>query len=98
MQSRHFDNRQYFNELVITSQKFFLPYIESFIKISDGLKILEIGCGEGGILLPFARKGCSVVGVDLDSKKIDVATSIFAEEGAAGRFIAEDVLDRKSVV
>jgi 2-polyprenyl-3-methyl-5-hydroxy-6-metoxy-1,4-benzoquinol methylase len=97
MQSRHFDNRQYFNELVITGQKFFLPYIDGFIKITEGLKVLEIGCGEGGILLPFARMGCSVVGVDLDSKKIDVATSIFAEEGADGRFIAQDVFKVKEL-
>lgn len=97
MQSRHFDNRQYFDELVTTSDKYFLPYIERFIDIKEGLKVLEIGCGEGGILLPFARKGCHVVGVDFDAKKIAAATRIFSEENAEGRFIAEDVFKVKEL-
>ena len=91
MQSRQLNRRQYFDELASTGQKYFLPYIEKYISIEKGLKILEIGCGEGGILLPFAQKGCDVVGVDLDKKKISDATKFFAEEGAQGKFIAQDV-------
>ena len=97
MQDRHFDNRQYFEELVTTSTKYFLPYIEGFIQIKDGLKVLEIGCGEGGILLPFAHKGCSVVGVDFDAKKIAAGTELFAQDKADGRFIAQDIFKLKEM-
>lgn len=97
MQDRHFDNRQYFDELVTTSNKYFYPYIEQFITVHEGFKVLEIGCGEGGILLPFARKGADVVGVDFDSKKINAATEIFREEGVKGLFIAQDIFKLKEM-
>lgn len=74
-----------------------MPYIDRFLKVDKGLKILEIGCGEGGILLPFARKGCDVVGVDFDQKKISAAITIFKEEGASGQFIAQDVFKLKEL-
>lgn len=97
MQDRHFDNRRYFEELVTTSAKYFLPYIENYIQIGDGLKVLEIGCGEGGILLPFAHKGCTVVGVDLDARKIAAGTELFAQDKADGRFIAQDIFKLKEM-
>lgn len=97
MQSRQFNRRQYFDELARTGEKYFMPYIEQFVRIEKGLKIIEIGCGEGGILLPFARRGCTVVGVDFDTPKIDNARLFFADEGADGRFIAEDVFKLKEL-
>ena len=97
MQSRQFNRRQYFDELAVTGQKYYLPYIEKFIRIEEGLKIIEIGCGEGGILLPFAQRGCSVVGVDFDARKIENATRFFAEEGVSGRFIAQHVFKLKEL-
>jgi cyclopropane fatty-acyl-phospholipid synthase-like methyltransferase len=41
-----------------------MPYIEQFHRIKSGSKILEVGCGEGGNLLPFAQRGCEVVGIE----------------------------------
>lgn len=59
------------------------------------MNILEIGTGEGGVLLPFAEKGCFCVGVDLDQKRIDIANSVLSEQVAAGRmeFINQNVYD-----
>lgn len=97
MQSRQFNRRQYFDELAVTGQKYFLPYISQFIDIHEGLKIIEIGCGEGGILLPFARLGCQVTGVDFDAGKIENAGKFFTEEGVQGIFIAQDVFKLKEL-
>ncbi len=54
MQERHRSREQYFKELAITSRKYFIPYITRYKKIEAGMNILEIGCGEGGNLLPFS--------------------------------------------
>ena len=97
MQSRQLNRRQYYDELAVTGSKYFMPYIERFVDIKKGLNIIEIGCGEGGILLPFARRGCNVVGVDLDKNKIINAAKFFAEDGAQGRFMAEDVFKLKEL-
>lgn len=91
MQPRHHNRRQYFNELAVTSEKYFIPYIQQFCKVCDKLNVLEIGCGDGGNLLPFSRMGCNVVGVDMCEGRIRDARKFFEEEGAEGRFIASDV-------
>jgi SAM-dependent methyltransferase len=97
MQTRHKDHKQYFDELAVTSQKYFLPYIERFFKIDSQLRIIEIGCGEGGNLLPFARMGCDVTGVDIAEGKIKSAITYFEQEGSQARFIASDVFKLKEL-
>lgn len=91
MQQRQIDRTQYFNELAQTSEKYFLPYISAYKEPTPGMKILEIGCGDGGNLLPFSRRGCKVTGVDMSPSRIEVAQKRFAEEQAEGEFIASDI-------
>lgn len=91
------DRRQYFNQLAVTSRKYYIPYLSEYMKIGEGVNVLEIGCGEGGNLLPFAQDGCSVLGVDLSEDKIRAAERFFAEEGAQGRFLASDIFAVKEL-
>ena len=91
MQHRQNDRKQYFNELASTSRKYFLPYVERFLSIEKGMKVLEIGCGDGGNLLPFSERGCKVVGVDMAECRIIDAKRFFEELGADGEFVASDV-------
>lgn len=91
MQSRQLNRRQYFNELAITSEKYFIPYIKQYRQVGKGTNVLEIGCGDGGNLLPFSRMGCDVVGVDMAEGRIKDARKFFQENGAKGSFIASDV-------
>lgn len=76
------------------AETYILPFIAQGAKI-DGVSVLEIGCGEGGILRPFLDRGCNCVGVDLSKSKIDYAKKAFAADIAAGRadFIAADIYD-----
>lgn len=91
MQPRQLNRRQYFNELATTSEKYFIPYIQKYMAINQGTNVLEIGCGDGGNLLPLARMGCHVVGVDMADIRIKDAKRFFAENQAKGEFIASDV-------
>lgn len=91
MQERQKNRALYFKELAQTSRKYFIPYIERFKQIREGMNVLEIGCGDGGNLLPFAEKGCTVVGVDMAESRIKDAIRFFAESHAQGTFIASDV-------
>ena len=54
MQRRHLDRKSYFKELAQTSQEYYLPYLLRFCQIRASMNILEVGCGEGGNLVPFA--------------------------------------------
>ena len=91
MQERQTNRTRYFNELATTCEKYFLPYISLFKQPQPGMQVLEIGCGDGGNLLPFSKRGCETLGVDMAPSRIQVAKERFAELDAKGEFIASDI-------
>lgn len=91
MQTRHQNRTQYFNELARTSEEWFIPYIKQFKDIKPGARVLEIGCGDGGNLLPLSRMGCRTLGVDMAEGRILDARRFFGNCHAEGEFIASDV-------
>lgn len=92
MQKRHTDRLQYFRELAQTSERYFMPYIKNFLDIDKPISVLEVGCGDGGNLLPFAKRGDEVVGVDISVNRINGAVSFFEHENIKARFICTDML------
>ena len=92
MQQRHKDRSLYFKELADTSRKFYIDYVERWKPVGANTRVLEIGCGEGGNLLPFAERGCQVTGIDINERQIDNASLFFGENGREGKFIASDFL------
>lgn len=93
MTNRYNNRRQYFDELARTSKEYLSEYIRSYKDLSSGSLVLEIGCGEGGNLVPFAEKnGGKVLGIDISAGKIDNARKFFADCGLEGTFICSDFL------
>ena len=62
MQDRHTNLKRYFEEQAITTGKFVIPYIQQVKEITPNTRVLEIGCGTGGNLLPFVYMGLGVTG------------------------------------
>lgn len=91
MQERHTNRGIYFEELSITSNKYYIPYIDQFCKIGKDVNVLEIGCGDGGNLLPFSLMGCKTVGIDIAESRIRDAKAFFANNHAEGEFIVQDI-------
>ncbi len=93
MQERHKDRKRYFEEQALTTDKFVIPYLEEFTTIDASSRILEIGCGEGGNLMPFVERGCEVVGVDINTGQIEKAIEYTQQEypGANARYVADDI-------
>lgn len=73
--------------------KGFLEYAESSIRRGEqiiqqikpfvalpGKKILDVGCGEGGVAIAFAKAGCQVTAIDKDSDSIEMARLRSEEE------------------
>lgn len=96
MQKRHTDRERYFREQALTSRNHYIPYIKKMVGRLPR-KILEVGCGEGGNLLPFAEEGCEVVGVDLSASRIEQARKFFEENRRKGEFIAADIFGLESM-
>ncbi|MEK7691447.1 MAG: class I SAM-dependent methyltransferase [Bdellovibrionota bacterium] len=53
--------------------------------------ILELGCGAGDSLLPIAKKGHAVVGVDVSLTAVEWARLKFGRSGLSGEFVAADL-------
>lgn len=86
MQERHTNRKIYFDELATTTEQFIRPYIEKFKRIDTSTRILELGCGDGGNLVPFAQSGCNVLGIDLCEARINDAQTYFKEKGLQADF------------
>ncbi len=92
MQARHTDRKCYFEESAQSSARYYLPYILQYHSVSNTDRILEVGCGEGGNLKPFAQKGCVVTGIDMANVRIEQAKRFFKEDGLVGNFICHDFM------
>jgi len=92
---QHTDDQVRYDQQVDNSRAYVLPFIEASHKLGQGVNVLEIGTGEGGVLLPFAEKGCFCVGVDLAAIRIDIANKMLAKEVSEGKmeFICQNVYD-----
>ena len=93
MQERHLDRELYFTELANTSRDFYIDYLNNHFPLKKGIKILEVGCGDGGNLLPFAEIGCEVTGIDRSEVRILQAKSTFQSLGFEANFVAIDFFD-----
>ena len=93
---QHKDDQARFDQQVDNSRSYVLPFISETKPLTTGVNVLEIGCGEGGVLLPFAEKGCYCVGVDLNPIRIDIANDFLNAEVAKGKmqFICQNVYDQ----
>ena len=74
---------------------------EALIKglgITKGLKVLDLGCGDGTTALPAARIGADVLGVDIASNLVVAGNRRAREQGLANcRFQEGDATDLKDL-
>ena len=93
MHDRYTNRERYFNEQVFTTRNYVIPYLKGVMDIKEETIVAEIGCGEGGNLLPFLDLGCKIIGIDLAANKIKNAKVFFDNHPNKhlATFIAEDI-------
>ncbi len=91
----HKDRKRYFDIQVDNTNKYVLPFIEEKFSVKPGMRVLEIGCGEGGVLKAFIDRGCIGLGVELDEPRLVNAREWLAEDIAAKKidFISKNIYD-----
>ena len=89
----HQDKEKYFDINVANVKKHILPFIEAKYPIQAGMRVLEIGCGEGGVLKAFLDLGCTGVGVELDETRLVDARKWLPKEIEQGQvqFLAKNI-------
>jgi SAM-dependent methyltransferase len=92
---QHSDLNEMVRQQTENSHHYVLPFIEQSMPVNAQTKVLEIGCGEGGVLIPFFKKGATCVGVDLDSPRIVNANNMHSNAIATSKltFAIENVYE-----
>src|SRR5438093_9370648 len=66
--------------------------------ITDGLKVLDLGCGDGTTAVPAARLGADVLGVDIASNLVEAGKARAESLGLANcRFQEGDASDLREL-
>lgn len=75
------------------ARAYIVPFIEKYKPIHTGMRVLEIGCAEAGVLKAFTEKGCIAVGVELDEPRLVLAREFMNAELLQGQisFISKDI-------
>lgn len=67
MAEKHYYEQKEFTE------KYLIPYFKKYIPHFEKLRVLEIGCAEGGLLEEFSSLGIFAVGLEIDEKRVAIA-------------------------
>src|SRR3954447_16647134 len=66
--------------------------------ISGGLKVLDLGCGDGTTAIPAARRGADVLGVDIARNLVEAGNRRAREQGLTNcRFQEGDASDLRGL-
>lgn len=71
----HTDKRRYFDIQREVTGKYIIPFFGDLLPIGKPLRVLEVGCGEAGVLKAFLDAGHQAVGVELVQSRVDTANN-----------------------
>lgn len=69
MAEKHFYEQKEF------TKKYLLPYFKNYVDNLPNLKVLEVGCAEGGLLEELITEGIYAIGIEIDEKRVKIANS-----------------------
>ncbi|MEO6455767.1 MAG: class I SAM-dependent methyltransferase [Ginsengibacter sp.] len=89
----HIDRKKYFEIQLKNAEEDVIPFIKKKFELKAGSRVLEIGCGEGGVLAAFVKHNCIGVGVELDIPRLQLASDFLKKEieDDKVRLIAKDI-------
>ncbi|HWJ90719.1 MAG TPA: methyltransferase domain-containing protein [Flavisolibacter sp.] len=68
------------------------------LEIKKGLKVLDVGCGDGTTAIPAGRTGAEVLGVDIARNLVEAGNARAAQEGLSNCSFQEgDVMDLQGI-
>ena len=89
----HKDKQRYFEMQYRVARDHILPFIIETHPIGKGARVLEIGCGEAGVLKAFREIGCNCLGIELMERRTELAREFHSQLDLPGAidFINEDI-------
>jgi SAM-dependent methyltransferase/putative salt-induced outer membrane protein YdiY len=81
----HQRRERYFDHQYRVTRDHVLPFVELSGPLPADARVLEIGCGEAGVLQAFLERGATAVGVDRSAPRLARGKELLAEHVQAGR-------------
>ena len=82
---QHRDEKVRFQQQVENTRSYVIPFLNESMELGPSTRILDIGCGDGGVMVPFLEMGCTATGIELDTQKSEFATSFLQDYVAEGK-------------
>jgi SAM-dependent methyltransferase len=91
----HGDKKRYFDMTFEVTKGHIIPFLAKEMDLQKPLDVLEIGCGEAGVLKAFTDDGHKAYGIELEESRLEFARQFMAEELSAGKvaFLNKDIYD-----
>ena len=91
----HKDKDTYIKWQYENAKNYVIPFIERYLPIQKGMRVMEIGCAEGGVLKAFTDQGCFGFGVELQESRLKIAENVFDSELKSGnvKLLSKNVYD-----
>ncbi len=91
----HGDKRRYFDMTFNVTREFIIPFLSRSMNLSKPLRILEIGCGEAGVLKAFCDMGHQCFGIELEEGRLEYARQYMAAELSENKvgFLNKNIYD-----
>lgn len=97
----HRDTTHYWQMQYRCAQEYVIPFLEQECHLElRGKNVLEIGCGEGGVIAAFYDHGCPAVGMDIAESRLQKARERANAEGKQRdiQFARVDILQPEQTV
>jgi 2-polyprenyl-3-methyl-5-hydroxy-6-metoxy-1,4-benzoquinol methylase len=73
----HHDQERYWRMQYLCAKEYIIPFLENACHLNlRGMSVLEIGCGEGGVIAAFYDYGCHAVGMDISEARLKKAAAL----------------------
>lgn len=96
MSLKHHGNAKLqFEQQYLNAKNYIIPWIENYKKIDSETQVMDIGCGEGGVLKAFVEKGCKGLGIDLSPERVKNAIELQKDmvQKEKLQFVAKNIYD-----
>lgn len=91
----HGDKRYYFDMTHKVTVGHIIPFIKEQYQFPSEMRVLEIGCGEAGVLKAFTDLGYKCTGIELEESRLEFAREFMKDELENGKiqFLNKDIYD-----
>ncbi len=91
----HKDKDRYFQMQYLTARDHIIPFVDRVRQVDQKMRVLEVGCGEAGVLLAFLERGCECMGIELHEIRMQKAMAFHDEAVKSGQafFVNKNIYD-----